>query len=298
MNNYFRLCLTILFSIFFSASQSYAQNSSKARFKPYVAATPIEGDLTTVTQSVKNTLLSGGFHIAGEYSPFENATVIAITNDTLKVIAAKTVFGGYGSVIRVGIRQSDNNVQVSYVNPTYMAHVYRMDGLEEVSKQLAGLIGNESYFGSKKGLKAKRLKKYHYMAFMPHFNDHDKLASFDSHQAALNAINANFVDNKNGLQKVFQVGLTGKNEVLFGVGISKGKGADQTIMDKIDKNTLKHTPHLPYGLLVSGKHVYSLAGKFRIALAFPDLGMGEFMKISSAPKAIKNSLKTLTKPTK
>ncbi len=298
MNNYFSLSFAILLSLLFSASHSYAQTSSKERFKPYIAATPIEGDLPSITQHVKDTLVSGGFTIAGEYSPFEGATVIAITNDTLKTIAAKTAFGGYGAVIRVGIRQLKDNIQVSYVNPVYMSHVYRMESLEEVSTQLASLIGNTSHFGSKKGLKAKALKKYHYMAFMPYFNDHDKLASFDSHEAALKMINANLIDNSNGLQKVFQVDLGEKEEVLFGVGISNGDGSDKTIMDKIDKNTLKHTAHLPYGLLVSGKNVYSLPGKFRIALAFPDLGMGDFMKISSAPKAIKASLKTLTKPSK
>jgi hypothetical protein len=56
------------------------------------------------------------------------------------------------------------------------------------------------------------------------------------------------------------------------------------------REELRHTAHLPYGLLVSGDAAYALAGKFRIALAFPDLGMGTFMKISGAPNAIRDSL--------
>jgi hypothetical protein len=64
-------------------------------------------------------------------------------------------------------------------------------------------------------------------------------------------------------------------------------------MGTTDRGELRHTAHLPYALLVSGRHAYALAGKFRIALAFPDLSMGTFMKISGAPNAIRDSLESL-----
>jgi hypothetical protein len=64
-------------------------------------------------------------------------------------------------------------------------------------------------------------------------------------------------------------------------------------MSAIDTDDLRHSAHLPYEVLVSGKHVYMLHGKFRIAQSFPDLGMGSFMNISAAPDAIENTIKAV-----
>jgi hypothetical protein len=62
-------------------------------------------------------------------------------------------------------------------------------------------------------------------------------------------------------------------------------------MSSIDTGALRHTTHLPYEVLVSGKNAYMLHGKFRIAQSFPDLSMGNFMSISAAPDAIETILK-------
>jgi hypothetical protein len=43
---------------------------------------------------------------------------------------------------------------------------------------------------------------------------------------------------------------------------------------------------LPYEIYVVDNQVSSPHGRFRIALAFPDVGMGQFMRISSLPNAI------------
>jgi len=49
--------------------------------------------------------------------------------------------------------------------------------------------------------------------------------------------------------------------------------------------------------VVSNGSVYMLHGKFRIAIDFPDLSMGTFMKISGAPSAIEDKLKLVAKKT-
>ncbi len=75
--------------------------------------------------------------------------------------------------------------------------------------------------------------------------------------------------------------------------MKEGDGADEHIMSSIDLAELKHVPHLPYEILVSGEKVYALNGKFRIAIDFPDLSMvgkGSFAGIMSAPGAIKKAL--------
>jgi hypothetical protein len=61
-------------------------------------------------------------------------------------------------------------------------------------------------------------------------------------------------------------------------------------MGVTDTGDLKHTAHLPYQILVTGNKAIALPGKFRIAVSFPDLGMGTFMRISNAPGAIQQTL--------
>jgi len=96
---------------------------------------------------------------------------------------------------------------------------------------------------------------------------------------------------KGGCSKVYRVDLPDKKETVFGIAITEGEGADKTIMPIIDISEPKHTAHLPYEMVVSNGKAYMPHGKFRIALDFPDLTMGTFMKISGAPSAIEEKLK-------
>jgi len=187
-------------------------------------------------------------------------------------------------------------VQVAYVNPIYMSYLYQMGELTKTAHQLTQLFGESQAFGSKRGLTQRSLKGYQYMMMMPEFEDHEKLGKFDSYAKAVETVNKNLANGKYKLSKVFEVKIPGKNETLIGVGIQDGDGADQLIMQTIDTKDKHHTAHLPYAVLISGKTVYSQAGKFRIASSFPDLGMGQFMDISDAPDGIKDSLKQLTLP--
>ena len=69
-------------------------------------------------------------------------------------------------------------------------------------------------------------------------------------------------------------------------------------MEKIDVHGTRHTAHLPYAMLISGNKAYTLSGKFRIALSFPDLSMmgkGSFMEIMDAPAGIEKSLSSVAK---
>ena len=66
-------------------------------------------------------------------------------------------------------------------------------------------------------------------------------------------------------------------------------------MPIIDIGTPKHTAFLPYEVLVVGKKVHMLHGRYRIALSFPDLTMGTFSKIMSTPGDIEELLEQLVK---
>jgi hypothetical protein len=272
----------------------FARISSAAEelLKPYVLASTDNVTIEKKAAEVKTALAKSGFQVVGEYSPYKGARVIVVTNDELRRTAAKSDFGAYGAVVRISLTETGKGLEVAYTNPRYYAQAYQMkDPLTDVAAGLEKAIGKKSEFGSKNGLKASKLRNYHYMVFMPYFTDQVELASYGSHEDALKAVEGSLAAHKGGCSKVYRVDLPGKQESVFGVAITEGEGADQVIMPVIDIAYPKHTAHLPYEMVVSGGKVYMLHGKFRIAIDFPDLTMGTFMKISGAPSAIEKKLK-------
>ena len=267
--------------------------------KPFVLGSTSEGTVAEKSAQVKTTLTGAGFEVAGEYSPYAGANIIVVTNDELRKNAAGSDAGGYGAVQRISVTQAGDQVQVSYTNPIYMSHVYRMSGdLSGVAATLATTLGKVEEFGAK-GLTAKKARKYHYMFGMEYFDEPDLLAEYESYEEAVKAVDTKLSANKNGVSKVYRVDVTGKQESVFGVGL---KGAteddkymdDKFIMNEIDFHDVKSTAHLPYEVLVSGNKVYALYARFRIAINFPDLSMmgsNSFMNIMSTPDAIRDTLK-------
>jgi hypothetical protein len=265
------------------------------RYFPYVLAAQEAATVSGKVEGVKQALIGGGFEIAGEYSPYEDAHILVITSADLKKAAAASDFGGYGAGVRVALTQVNDQVQTAYVNPLYMEHIYRMKGdLSGVAAALEKALGKQKDFGMEEGMTAGKLGKYHYMFGMPYFDDPVELTAYADHQSAVDKVEKGLAAAKS-VNKVYRIDIPGKEESVFGVAIVEGEGADKTVMAATDTGDLRHTPHLPYELLVSGGKAYILHGKFRIAQSFPDLGMGTFMKISGAPNAIEETIKEAIK---
>ena len=264
-------------------------------FKPFVLASQGSGTVADKIQVVKDAVTTAGFDVVGEYAPYEGAHIVIVSNDSLKQNAAQSDFGGYGAVQRISITQAKEQVQVAYTNPRYTASIYRMTGdLADVATALEGALGNMNEFGATNARSADDLKKYHYMAFMPYFDDHLTIGKYDSYEDAISKVEQGLANSK-AVNQLYRVDIPGKEESVFGVSILEGAGADKSVMEKIDTDLLKHTAHLPYEILVSGGKAYTQHGKFRIAMSSPDLGMGTFMKISDAPDAIELTLKAAIK---
>jgi len=264
--------------------------------QPYVLASNAAGSVDGKVADVKSALTGAGFEVVGDYRPYAGTAVVVATNADLKKAAGMTDQGGFGAVVRVGIADVGGKVQVSYTNPAYWAAAYRMKGsLGGVSAALKTALGAESTFGYGKGFSGDDLREYHYMFAMPYFDDQDELGSFGSQGAAVKAVEANLKAGKGGTGMVYRVDLPGGKATLFGVSFSKGTAADKAVMGIVDGGKLRHVAHLPYEVLVEGGKVYALAGKFRIAIAFPELTMGTFMKISNVPGAISETLEVIAK---
>jgi len=270
-------------------------NAEQPWLKPYNMVSQASGSMADVAKSTASALSAAGFKIVGTYQPYAEATVISVTNEVLKKAAATTEFGGYGAVIRVAVTQVGEKIQVSYVNPAWMAASYQMKSdLTAVDKQLSSALGGATPYGAENpGWKADQLDEFHFTVFMPYFDDPFELAEHDSYEAAIKAVEAGLAAGKGGTAKVFRVDIPGKKQTLFGVSLTKASGVagDEHIMKLIDGGDMKQTAHLPYAMLVSGGNVYALHAKFSIANAFPDLDMGTFFKINDAPDAIEASLK-------
>jgi hypothetical protein len=264
--------------------------------KPFVLGKAPAADFATAVEQTRDALQGAGFSIAGEYQPYAGAHVIAVTNDTLKAEAGKTEHGGFAAAQRVSVTDTGSGVQVAYANPPYVAAAFRLaSDLGPVARSLETALGATQTFGSESGLDADKLRKYRYMFAMPYFDDVDELGSFDSYGQAVTTVEQRLKSGAAGTRFVYRIDIPGKGETVFGVGIGSGEGADEAIMGVTDTGDLKHTAHLPYEILVTGNRAIALPGKFRIAVSFPDLGMGTFMRISNAPGAIQNTLTEVVK---
>lgn len=264
--------------------------------RPYILGSISKGSVDEQVEKVSQILNDNNFEIVGKYNVNDNTIILIFTNEEIKLNAANSEFGGYGALLRISVTNVNEEIQIAYTNPKYITNVYRMnDNLDSVSDKLIAIIGNEKKFGAKKGNSAEKLRKYHYKAMMPYFDDQTVLAEYKSHEDAMEAINAGFNKNSTLVEKIYEVNIPGKDEIVFGVAIKEGSGADQRILDNCDKEELKQTCYLPYEILLSGNTVYAMEGKYRIAISFPDLSMGTFMKISTAPGAITKALKKVAK---
>ncbi|HFA49840.1 MAG TPA: hypothetical protein ENJ95_12605 [Bacteroidetes bacterium] len=276
--------------------------------QPYTIGAETTGSVAEVSSKAKAALSANGIEVVGEYMPAGDADrkVIAITSSDLKT-AVNAVGGltGFAAVLRVAVTKEGDKVIVSYTTPEYWGNAYFQKNYGKVSSNYASLSGKlkaalnplgsngGTGFGSEDGLSAGDLQKYHYMLGMPYFEDNHELNEFASYQEAVAKIDGNLVKGVANLKKVYAVELPGKNIKLYGIGLS-GEDGESSFMPTIDIASPKHTAFLPYEMLVLDNKVYMLHGRFRIALSFPDLSMGTFMKIVSTPKDIKKMLTSAT----
>ena len=267
--------------------------------KSFILSEKKSGDVASVVAQTKAKLSKASFDIVGEYSPYDTATILIVTNAALKANASNSDFGAFGAAQRVTVTKSGNEVQVAFTNPTYMSHAYRMkDDLSAVTSALKSALGDLGEYGPDEGVMAKELRDYHYKWLMPYFDDRLELADFGNQKIALDKVEAALAgNNKGGVKKVYRIDLPDKEETVIGVAMSGPDNVDcsgdKYIMSKIDFKKLKSTGHLPYEVVVSKGVVYALPAEFRIAISFPDLSMmgsNSFASIMCAPTAIQEAL--------
>jgi len=275
--------------------------------KPFVLAASItDKSLSAVSAEVEAKLQNSGFDLLGQYSPYEGTVILVFSSMELRELATRSERGGYGAALRVSLTSNNGKIELAYTNPLYWASAYRMQAdAASIAAQLKSVLGFEQSFGSGDlSLSASDLRKYHYTFMMEYFDDPSVLNYFDSHAQAVAAVRDNLAKQVSASSQVYELRLGSdineKRMTLFGVGLS---GVDQDdcssdayIMGRIDKDSPRHSAHLPYEILVYGDQVEALYGRFRIALSWPHLPMmasdtgATFFSIMCAPGAIEDAL--------
>jgi hypothetical protein len=271
-------------------------------YQPFVLASINDSSLEEQTGATVDALTGAGFTVAGQYSPLDSTVVIVVTSPELQEIAAKSDKGGYGAGQRVSVTARDGKTEVAFINPLYIQYAYRLGGdMQAVHDQLSEALGNVEAFGARKKMTAKKLSKYHYKPMMPYFDDPLELGSFDSHDAAVAAVEAGLAAEGDALSLVYRIDIPGKDQTVFGVGMKAASEADEDIDEShqlsiVDFEGYSKVAYFPYEILVDGKDVEALEMKFRMAVHFPDLpmmGKHGFTKLVSSPGATKNAFEEL-----
>ncbi len=292
--------LSVLFILFLANATAFAETT----YQPFVLASINDAPLAAQAQATRDALTAAGFTIAGEYAPLDNATVIVVTSDALQSIAANTTRGGYAAGQRVSVTERDGKTEVAFVNPLYIQHAYRLDGdMQAVYDALSAALGNQQAFGTKDGLTARKLAKYNYMIGMQKFDDPSELGRFDSHAAAVEAVEAGLAREGDALTRVYRIDVPGTEQVVFGIGM-KAASADDTDIDEafqlgvVDFEGHAKVAYFPYEVLVRGRDVEALHMRFRMAVHFPDLSMmgaHGFTKLMASPGATEKALEAMVK---
>jgi len=274
---------------------------------PYTLGAISDLDMTASAGLVKENLETNGFQVLGEYAPAgdkDRWLIIITSGELLDAAAGKGGLTGFAAALRIGLTAENGRVAISYTTPEYWMNAYYRDDYDKVEASLAPIserlkkVMQESgsfsgtAFGSEEGMETADLRSYRYMAGMQKFDNTVELGNFSSYQEAIDKIESSLIKGVTDVSKVYSVEIPGKELKLYGFALG-GKNGESDFLPIIDISEPKHTAFLPYEFLVMGNEVHMLHGRFRIALSFPDLTMGTFMKIRSTPGNIKDLLKSV-----
>jgi hypothetical protein len=262
--------------------------------QPYTTGTKVAGgNLTTAVGAVEQNLSTAGFTVLGSYLPTglpQHASVVVTDPGLTEAVKAIGGSAVVGIPIRVGVKADGT---VSYVNLEYWQRAYlRKDygkveeAVKAAGRRLEQALGAGQPFGG--DVKAEDLANYHYMFGMERFDsDNSLLTEHKNFEEAVKAVRDNLAKGVKGTGKVYELVLADKNLAVFGVSMSDPEHGEGWWAKKIGAD---HVAALPWEVFVVNGKVMALYGRYRTALAWPSLGMGQFMGISSHPDTTRDML--------
>lgn len=258
---------------------------------PYIQGDSVAGgNVQAAASAVEAKLKRGGFKVIGKYFPQTLAGYgVVVATDEAMLDEVGSVGGNaiLGAAIRVGVKADGT---VTYANPDYWYRAYfrkafakKEDAVKALQARLQDALGAGKGVGGDET--ASNLTNYRYMIGMERVDSpKNKLAEYGSFADAVKTVRENLAKGAGKTAKIYEIVMPNQKLAVFGVAMNDGENSDGNWIKKIDmQNSIAG---LPYEIFVVDKQVESPHGRFRIALAFPDVGMGQFMRISSLPNTI------------
>lgn len=293
-----RIKFTIL-AVLIGTMGLLAQNIS-----PYFNCGQVSGGIDEVKQKVISALVAKGFKVTGGYFVADKSSMFVLTFSSTELRSTCLKVKERGIIatnLRVGFEKIADKTEISMINPKYMFLGYlrsaydlnktALDKVNNSAKEAVKSVGGQlKAFGGT--LEEKELKKYHYMAMMPYFDDPIELEEFASFEEATATIEKNLAAKKGNTKKVYSLKYKKSQKAVYGVALLDKEDGEAHFLPIVGT---KHFTAMPYEIVVEGKEVTMLHGKFRFAMYWPDLTMGTFTKIMSTPGDVEDILEGLTK---
>ncbi|MDX1828940.1 MAG: hypothetical protein R3342_05265 [Lutibacter sp.] len=271
---------------------------------PYIKVGETTNSMQQTSEAVINALQNNSFTILGKYNPENknNLQVIVFTSTDLKNTVVKVSDrGALGAAFKVGLVEKDGKITISYTNPDYFLRAYMQNNYvtfksvfqkfsADVKTALATLGNEFKPFGGT--IAANKIKKYHYKIMMPYFTDPVELNEYSSFEEGLKIIENNLKNHKSNTVLVYKVIYPKEKVAVFGIGLQSKEDGESYFLPKIGEENIAA---MPYEIILQGKTVTMLHGKYRLALSWPELSMGTFMKIMSTPGDIEDTLEAVCK---
>ena len=277
--------------------------AEEKEYPPYYKVATVKGSMSEVAASVRVALESKDFKVIGEYQPGNNDSLMVLCYTRKDFAGISLKFedrGALAGVMKVGLKNNDGNIDVSMINPEYIFYAYFYEGIDPYIGQLEAMakdvnaalsaIGNDfEPFG---GFEEREdLEDYRYKIMMPYFTDPVELTEYNSFEEGLSVIRKNLDAGIGNTVKVYEVVYPGQKIALFGVGLLDPEDGEADFLPTIGED---HVAAMPYEIILQDKEVTMLPGRYRIALHWPELGMGTFMKIMSTPGNIEDFMLGIT----
>lgn len=268
---------------------------------PYVRGSQLPAaELPAQLATVEQKLQAAGFSVVGRHLPRGipgHATLVVTDPAILEAIGKVGGPAISAAALRVGV-QADG--RVSYMNPEYWHRAFvrgqygQVEGAVKAAQaRLAQALGAGQPFGG--DVPADDLASYRYMFGMERFDSQSELVQHASFEEALASVRANLARGTAETAKVYEVVMPGRKVAVFGVAMNSPEFGEGWWVNKIGGSA--HIAALPYEIFIVDNRVHALYARFRIALSWPELGMGQFMGIFNAPLAIQDTMtKVASKP--
>lgn len=277
-------------------------NSIGQDLSPYIKVGESKESIQKVTKKVIQTLETNSFTVLGYYNPSGKSALVTIAftrNDLKNTVVKVPDRGALAAAMKVGLVEKNGIVTISYTNPDYLLRAYlplNYSRFKNVFTRFSADIkttftslGNEfTPFGGVVG--ADELPKYHYKIMMPYFTDPVKLNEFKSFEEGVGIITKNLDAKKGNTVKVYSIVYNSQKVAVFGVGFLDKEEGEPNFLPIIGED---HVAALPYEIILQNNKATMLHGKYRIALHWPELTMGTFMKIMSTPGDIEDTMEAL-----